>query len=180
MSPPCARLGLHLQLKALPSEYFMGSHGPGSRCCPEPSRGFTGKNNRRGSCWPGAGSQLWWARCPPSPGQENGHGARRAAGMGARLQLLEGLMGLGVGSTPGALPWDVPAGLGALTAPQRGPCPQLGHGEGAWSRVLVLGVPLGCAGWAVRCALESLGALCALPSSSRGSLLGSLVSLGAG
>lgn len=91
---------------------------------------------------PQAGSQLWWARCPSHPlARKTGTGPGEPAGMGARLQLLEGLTGFGLGGIPAALPWGVPAGIGVLGSSPAGPGGASKDTEG-----LALGVPLGCAG----------------------------------
>lgn len=85
------------QLRALPSEYFMGSHGR------KPSCGFTGKNKWRESCWPAAAH--WPARscgglaaCPGA--RKTGVWPGEPGGMEVRLQLVEGLTGLTVWGNP--------------------------------------------------------------------------------
>lgn len=69
------------RLKALPSEYFMGLHGPGARALPRAFAGIYRKKQAEGEFLargrPPASTQLRWARCL-SHGQENGHVARGA------------------------------------------------------------------------------------------------------
>lgn len=99
------------QLKALPSEYFMGLHGPG--CCRELLPGFTGKNKRRESFWRGATPRLvrscgGLAACPmarKTGGWDGGTAAAAGRSDGAR----------GVGNPTTQLPHrDLPA-LGMLS-----------------------------------------------------------------
>lgn len=115
------------QLKALPSEYFMGSHGPGARAL---LRAFVRIYRKKQA----EGEFLAWGRPPTPPGPAHSCGGlaacpaarktgvrpREPGGMGARLQLVEGLTGLAVQGTPWHPPTppttppprDIPPGIG--------------------------------------------------------------------
>ena len=73
------------------------------------------KNKRRESFWPGAAPQPacscgGLAACPVA--RKTGARSGELGGIGARLQLVEGLTGLAVRGTPGTPPQDVPPGIG--------------------------------------------------------------------
>lgn len=106
------------RLKALPSEYFMGLHGPGTRALPRAFAGIYRKKQAEGEFLargrPPASTQLRWARCR-SHGQENGRVARGAGwdlGTAAAGGRCDGAGGAGEPLAPTHSPRDVPPGIG--------------------------------------------------------------------
>lgn len=91
------------RLKALPSEYFMGSRGPGARVLPRAfAQIYRKKNKRRESFWPGAAhrpSRSCGGLTACLVARKTGARPGEPGGMGARLQLVEGLTGLAVRGT---------------------------------------------------------------------------------
>lgn len=107
------------QLKALPSEYFMDSHGPGARALPRAFARIYRKKQADGEVLapgrPPAGAQLRWARCL-SRGQENGRAARGAGwggGTAAAGGRSDGARGAGDPPAPTRSPpaQGVPPGI---------------------------------------------------------------------
>lgn len=106
------------QLKALPSEYFMDSHGPGARALLRAFAQIYRKKQADGEVLargrPPAGAQLRWARCL-SRGQENGRAARGAGwdgGMAAAGGRSDGAPGARDSLAPThSPPQDVPPGI---------------------------------------------------------------------
>jgi len=127
------------RLKALPSEYFMGSPGR----CREPSRGFSGKKPSGGRVFgpgllPSRRAAVVGSLPVPRPGK-TGAGPGEPGGMGVWLQLVEGLTGLAVRGTPGTCPQPPPGPPPGCSATDRELPPDAGPGAvglgSAWCRL---------------------------------------------